>query len=357
MTASAAATCPQRRQWTQDWSPAIRSALAVTVALTAGMLLQLGPSSFILATGAAFVSFTDRAGSFPSRGVHLGTAALLIAGSATVAVAVSSVPALFALLLAALAFALGICSARAVAASQMLMLALMGSIVFAHLAPLEPAWHIGVLLLGGGATAIVFAALASAIRRARRSDPLDGVRPSNTSVGQRRSTAGDSAILDRVRPIPYGLMLAILVAGSGLAADGSGIVDAWWVPMSVLAVLRPQLDVTLHRVWLRLAGTTAAALPAGLLLAVFHPQTPLLVLAVAVSVLGFKRSVAPRYGLGSFWITMYVLAGLDIADQLRPDTALLRVAAVVLGGLVATAFAGVTSRVAGRTDQRRRTRR
>lgn len=336
----AAAVHTGRQQWTHDWGPSVRSALAVTAALTVGMLLHLGPSSFILATGAAFVSFADRAGLFASRAVHLSTAALLIAGSATVAVAVSSVPALFAVVLAVIAFALGICSVRGVADPQMLMLALMGSIVFAHLAPLEPAWYIGVLLLGGGATAIAFAALWEALAPARGSTPLGSLR-------RPRAGAGSTA-LGRVRPVPYGLMLAVLVAGTGLTADGSGIIDAWWVPMSLIAVLRPQASITLQRVWLRLAGTAAAALPVGLLLVVSQPPELVLVLTVAVSVLGFKRSVASRYGLGSFWITLYVLTGLDIADQLRPDTGLLRVVAVLLGGLIAAAFAIVTTRVAGR---------
>jgi hypothetical protein len=252
---------------------------------------------------------------------------------ATATAAVGSTLVLYVLVVAVVALALGLTTLRRPRIAQVLTSALMAAIVFAHVGEAVPAWRIGTLLIAGGFAAAALTAagglLRSATRNVHTSDSVPGAPASGPTAGIRRDT------------VVFALLFTVLVVALTAVADLSRLTDMWWVPMTFAAILRPHPSVTLKRASGQFVGALAAALPAGLILVTLQPP-PLAVLPlVLICVVGARRYLGTHNALGAFFLTLFILAALDLGGQLHSDSAGLRIVAIMIGGAVAVVFAAI----------------
>ena len=149
-------------------------------------------------------------------------------------------------------------------------------------------------------------------------------------------------VADRAR-VHHGLQLAAaIVAAYGISAL-LRLPESFWAVMSTLIVMRPSASATLDASRDRIAGTLAGA--ACGLFGVFlcHLGANALVLTLAiVAVLAFASATVPALRSAAVAVLIVMAAG-DLPGHPALQTALLRVAQIVVGVGVATAIAIVSA--------------
>jgi hypothetical protein len=142
------------------------------------------------------------------------------------------------------------------------------------------------------------------------------------------------AIIDGREP---GLGLAVTMGVAVTAADllAHGLPNGYWVPMTVLLVMRPDVRETTSRAVMRLGGTLIGAGVLTLAMAWVRPS-PLALVALA-GVAGWSCFALMRvnYALLSVGITSYVVALFALAGLPEPLVALHRSVATAAGGVIA----------------------
>jgi uncharacterized membrane protein YccC len=132
----------------------------------------------------------------------------------------------------------------------------------------------------------------------------------------------------------HALRLGVASAIGGLLASGEHLVRGYWIPMTVVIVLKPNFGGTLQRSIQRITGTILGAL-LGALLVLASPE-PWLLWAV-LPVLAFAtfalRNV--NYTLFSLALTPTVLLMLDIAHPITVTDSFLRVLHTIIGSVLA----------------------
>jgi uncharacterized membrane protein YccC len=132
----------------------------------------------------------------------------------------------------------------------------------------------------------------------------------------------------------HALRLGVASAIGGLLASGEHLIRGYWIPMTVVIVLKPNFGGTLQRSIQRITGTVLGAL-VGALLVLASPEPWLLwailpVLAFATFAL---RNV--NYTLFSLALTPTVLLMLDIAHPITVTDSFLRVLHTIIGSVLA----------------------
>jgi uncharacterized membrane protein YccC len=132
----------------------------------------------------------------------------------------------------------------------------------------------------------------------------------------------------------HALRLGAASAVGGLLAAGVHLVRGYWIPMTVVIVLKPNFGGTLQRCVQRITGTILGAL-IGALLVLASPEPWVLwgVLPVLVFATFALRNF--NYTLFSLALTPTVLLMLDIAHPITVTDSFLRILHTIIGSLLA----------------------
>jgi hypothetical protein len=148
--------------------------------------------------------------------------------------------------------------------------------------------------------------------------------------------------------LEHGIRLAIGIAVASLIAVASGLPHAYWLPVTIAWVSKPDLSTTAIKVWLRILGTVIGiAISAALVIVV--PQS----LWIAVLVVGVAAGLTVAFiwahyaiGIGAITVLVIVLLELTGDDPYR-DLAI-RGGATLAGVAIAIAAFFALHRAAGR---------
>jgi hypothetical protein len=208
---------------------------------------------------------------------------------------------------------------------------------------LEPHQAADALVIGacGGLAQAAWAAVAWAVADRGREEPFELRRATAETVAKLRA-AFDLSHPALRHALRFGVALAVGVAIYRLAGfDDHG----YWVPLTILFVLKPEADMTTERIAMRAAGTLAglvlATALAELLSDAVIPSTIVLTIAVALSL----ALLAIQYALFTTAITLYVVLLTDTLGAPALDAAGERALGTALGIVVAA----VAFRVFGET--------
>src|ERR1700722_17829403 len=138
----------------------------------------------------------------------------------------------------------------------------------------------------------------------------------------------------RSSSLRHALRLGVASAIGALLASAEHLVRGYWIPMTVVIVLKPNFGGTLQRCVQRITGTVLGALLAALL--VLAVPEPWLLWAI-LSVLAFATFALRNfnYTLFSLALTPMVLVMLDIAHPITAGDSFLRVLYTIIGSVVA----------------------
>jgi uncharacterized membrane protein YccC len=129
----------------------------------------------------------------------------------------------------------------------------------------------------------------------------------------------------------YGLRVALCIAAAGAATARFPLERAYWVPMTVAFVLKPDLGSVFVRAVSRIAGTLLGVLASAVLLAVVHAPWALAVAAAACVAL-LPSAGAAHYGLNTLVMTPLALALIQLGGQSGAAEAGPRVLDTLLAG-------------------------
>ena len=132
----------------------------------------------------------------------------------------------------------------------------------------------------------------------------------------------------------HALRLGVATAIAAVVASGIHVVRGYWIPMTVVIVLKPNFGGTLQRAVQRITGTVLGALLAAMLLLVL--KNPWWLLA-ALAVLAFATFALRNrnYTLFSLALTPMVMLMLDIAHPITVTDSFLRVLHTIIGSFIA----------------------
>jgi len=142
-------------------------------------------------------------------------------------------------------------------------------------------------------------------------------------------------IAPRSHAFHYALRLALTLGGAAGAARAFGLRQWYWVPMTALIVLKPELKQTLTRGFARLGGTLVGAALATGLAALLRPS-PLILIALVIVFAALCYSLLNvNYVLYALCITAYVAFLLAFAGLPESVVLTARVLNTALGGVAA----------------------
>jgi uncharacterized membrane protein YccC len=132
----------------------------------------------------------------------------------------------------------------------------------------------------------------------------------------------------------YALRLGVTTAIAGLIASAIHLVRGYWIPMTVVIVMKPNFGGTLQRAVQRITGTVLGALVAAVLLLAL--KNPWLLLA-ALAVLAFATFALRNrnYTLFSLALTPMIMLMLDIAHPISVTDSFLRIVHTIIGSFLA----------------------
>jgi uncharacterized membrane protein YccC len=129
----------------------------------------------------------------------------------------------------------------------------------------------------------------------------------------------------------HALRLAAASAIAALIASTFHLTRGYWVPMTVVVVLKPNFGGTLQRAIQRITGTVAGALLAALLLWCVHDSGWLLLILTLLSLATLTLRWA-NYVAFSLALTPMIMVMLDLAHPGTPNDSFLRIAHTIIGG-------------------------
>jgi uncharacterized membrane protein YccC len=132
----------------------------------------------------------------------------------------------------------------------------------------------------------------------------------------------------------HALRLAASTALAGLIASAFHLTRGYWVPITVVVVLKPNFGGTLHRAVQRITGTVAGALLAALILWFVHDPVWLLVILALLSLTTLALRWA-NYVAFSMALTPMIMVMLDLAHPGTVIDSFLRIVHTIIGGALA----------------------
>ena len=310
MSRPAAAAVPRAWRFRGELGPALRRgglvALPVGLAALADLFLEDAYAAG-LATGALVAGFAAFDAPARIRVRWQLLVAPLIGASAAIGVLSSQATITAALAMAAIGGLAGLCfavSMRLMIAGLTCSLALLLAQGF-YLAPAD-APEAFVLGTGGGLlqAAAALAALVFSDRAPGRWSLGEAARDSVATM-RANLTLGSSALRHGIR---FGAALGLGVAFYRIVDLGD---HGYWVPLTILFVLRPFRDETLERLAMRAAGTVAGLVLATALAAVLGEQPVPTAIVLGVAAAFSYALLAIEYALFTTAITTYVVLLTD----------------------------------------------
>jgi len=132
----------------------------------------------------------------------------------------------------------------------------------------------------------------------------------------------------------HALRLGVATAIAAVVASGVHVVRGYWIPMTVVIVLKPNFGGTLQRAVQRITGTVLGALLAATLLLVL--TNPWWLLAALVGLAFATFALRNRnYTLFSLALTPMIMLMLDIAHPITVTDGFLRILHTIIGSFIA----------------------
>jgi hypothetical protein len=329
---------------TFDWSrfqplAALYCVPAIVGLLVAGQLSGRTLDGLIAGSGAITVGFGAFQHLTRLRAAPMLLAAGGIAVSAAVGTLVSGVPVLEAVTAGVWGFALGLFAALGTA-SWWVLLQCGVALVIATTFP-DDLYHAGLraaLVLAGSVAQIV--AVSALWLVAPR--PFRGMAPPNEELPPRTLTEAWRTLKRaaglRTARLRYCAALGVSTAAGVVLFRLIGLENGYWIPMTVLIVLRwGGLRLTLGRALARALGTFAGAGVATLFAALVHPAPATLIILIVITAWACYSLQWVNYAAFSIGMTAYVVFGFAIAGLPEPLVAAHRALATLVGALVGVA--------------------
>jgi hypothetical protein len=169
------------------------------------------------------------------------------------------------------------------------------------------------LIVAGGLTQTAALALAELVHARPEPSPADAVVPA------------------------YAVRITVALSAAMLLERTLPLRNGFWVPMTVLLVLRPGDVHTVTRIFMRVGGTIGGAALASATIAWMRPIEPVVAVFAAAAAFGSYVFQRASYGLLSTFITGYVVFSLSFVGQKEGTVAVARVVATVIGAAIALA--------------------
>ena len=139
-------------------------------------------------------------------------------------------------------------------------------------------------------------------------DPVRHTRPRRAELGLRRPGPILRANLTlRSSAFRHAIRLSLTVAVAAAIAEISGLARGYWLPLTVLFVLRPDFGSTFTRGLQRYAGTALGVVLASLITAALHPGPYALAALITVLSFAFCAFLFANYGLFTLSITVFIV--------------------------------------------------
>ncbi|MFF9983650.1 FUSC family protein [Streptomyces erythrochromogenes] len=341
---AARAACPSRPA-----AATVRAAVALSAPLAVGLALHHPEYGALASLGGLFGVLAATA---PARRTRLRTiTACLLLGAAGAAVGglVDGRGWTALGVLTALALLSGMISSLGRTASLAGLMLLLNAVLAAGVPPSTAPWWLPPLLIAGGGLLVLVLCTPNRLpgdpsRRAGTGVPAPTGRSRPSGPIGRTEAAGDGpvrrcrAFLTSPAPWGYGLRLALCVGLAEALVLLMPYERAYWVPVTVVFVLKPDLGSVASRALLRAAGTAAGLLAA---VAVFAAvprgwwEVPVLMLLGALLPVLSRRG----YGFQTAAITPVILLlsdlgnleGAELVGQLMWDSLIGCAIALVVG--------------------------
>jgi hypothetical protein len=316
--------------------PALRRGALVALPVGAALLLELGldsPTKGAIATGALLAGFPGLDAPARVRAAWQAATAPLIGLAAALGVLTGSSAVLAVLAMGIVGAAAGYCFAVSLRLS-IAGLSVALSLLIAQGLPLTPADTLPALLLAtaGGALQAVFSLCVWA-------------------AGDRTEEGGAAtwSIRDATRALSGNLSLSSTSFRHGLrfgAALAAGVASYWllgmsehgfWVPLTVLFVLRPEQDETFHRLILRAMGTAAGLVVATALAEWLRGDGVAIAVALTIATAFAYGLLTVQYALFTAAITTYAVMLADTLGEPALRAAGQRAGATALGIAISAA--------------------
>jgi uncharacterized membrane protein YccC len=108
----------------------------------------------------------------------------------------------------------------------------------------------------------------------------------------------------------------------------------YWIVLTIMVLLQPDFSTTKEKTQDRLLGTMAGVI-IGTLLVVYHVHFTLLILAIALCAFFFIYLQAKNYKLSVVFVTIQLVAMLEVAEAIGWQIAAYRLLATLIGGMLA----------------------
>ena len=195
---------------------------------------------------------------------------------------------------------------------------------------------------------------------ARAVTALDGPWPLGSRVDLAPPAPRSAPVLARLRahldmtdPVAeHAVRLAVAFGGATLAAVMINVSHAYWVPLTVAWIAKPDLANTVSRVAMRIVGTLAGLVMVTAILAatdLVPGQAVILCLAVGIAAGVVLAYLGANYPLAVLGITCFVLLIEHLTGDGEEYDILARLAATVIAGLWVLLVASVRPRRTGST--------
>jgi uncharacterized membrane protein YccC len=139
-------------------------------------------------------------------------------------------------------------------------------------------------------------------------DPVRHTRPRRAELGLRRPGPILRANLTlRSSAYRHAIRLSLTVAVAAAIAEISGLARGYWLPLTVLFVLRPDFGSTFTRGLQRYIGTALGVVLATLITAALHPRPYALATLITVLSFAFAAFLFANYGLFTVSITAFII--------------------------------------------------
>ncbi len=324
-----------------EWSAfaphaALRCLPAVAIALGVGLGSGHAAAGMIAASGAVSVGF----GSFQ----RIGESELAPMLFATIGMSVSTLvgtlagisPVALAIMAALWGFIYGLLMALGAGASWVGLQSVIALLVVsAYPVSVGHASARASLILAGGILQIVCILLLQFIEQLNH--PGLTLLPREFSPGgfiPAIRTLKDNLAPD-TKPFGYALRLAAALAPTAGLARWMSIEHGYWVPMTVLLVLKPDFNQTFVRGIARVLGTLLGAAVATLIAALVRPGPDLLALLVLIFAALCFTLLRVNYAVFTACVTAYIVFLLAMAGLPALATVKYRTLNTILGGVIA----------------------
>jgi hypothetical protein len=316
--------------------PALRRGLLLAIPVGAALFLEFGldsPTKGAIGTGALLAGFPGMDAPAKVRAAWQGAAAPLVGLAAALGVITGGSPALAIPAMAIVGAAAGYCYAVSLRLS-LAGLSVALSLLIAQGLPLDAGDALPALLLttAGGLAQVIFSLIVYAAGDREEEGGATGwsTRRALEDLAANRTL---SSVAGR-HAIRFGAALAAGVAAYwilGMETHG------FWIPLTILFVLRPEREETFHRLVLRAVGTAAGLVLATLLSEWLQGDAIALALVLTVAA-GFAYGLLTvQYALFTTAITVYAVVLADTLGEPALEAAGQRAGATAIGIAIAGA--------------------